>query len=86
MKLHWMTSLSVLQLITSYSVRARLDIILWDPNNQWVLGDLYLACNFPLTTTSVARKLCSVEALQRFLINKQLSVLVVYWFIRAHLQ
>ncbi|KAM7367777.1 hypothetical protein PAMP_014054 [Pampus punctatissimus] len=39
------------ELITSDSVRARLDLLLWEPNNNWVLGDLYLACNFPLTTT-----------------------------------
>ncbi|XP_047430203.1 uncharacterized protein LOC124999364 [Mugil cephalus] len=41
----------VFERITSHSVRARFDLMLWDPNNQWVLGDLYLACNFPLTTT-----------------------------------
>lgn len=39
------------ELITTNSVRARLDILLWDPTNQWVLGDLYLTCNFPLITT-----------------------------------
>ncbi|XP_070781644.1 zona pellucida protein AX 1 [Enoplosus armatus] len=39
------------ELITSDSVRARLDLLLYDPNNNWVLADLYLACNFPLTTT-----------------------------------
>ncbi|GAA6228834.1 uncharacterized protein LOC108895977 [Lates japonicus] len=39
------------ELITSDSIRARLDMLLWDPNNNWVLGDLYLACSFPLTTT-----------------------------------
>lgn len=41
----------VLQLITSDSVKARLDLLLYEPNNNWVLADLYLACNFPLTTT-----------------------------------
>lgn len=41
----------VLQVITSDSLRARLDVVLWDQNNEWVLGDLYLACNFPFTTT-----------------------------------
>ncbi|KAG7222704.1 hypothetical protein INR49_026313, partial [Caranx melampygus] len=40
------------ELITSDSVRARLDILLWDPDNNWLLGDFYLACNFPLTTTT----------------------------------
>ncbi|XP_041832378.1 zona pellucida protein AX 1 [Melanotaenia boesemani] len=39
------------ELITTSSIRARLDVLLWDPRNQWVLGDLYLACNFPLLTT-----------------------------------
>ncbi|XP_044025912.1 zona pellucida protein AX 1 isoform X2 [Siniperca chuatsi] len=38
------------ELITSESVRARIDVLLLDPNN-WLLADLYLACNFPLTTT-----------------------------------
>ncbi|XP_076612518.1 uncharacterized protein LOC143336320 [Chaetodon auriga] len=42
---------SAFELITSDSVRARLDLLLFDPNNNWVLADLYLACNFPLTTT-----------------------------------
>ncbi|XP_029318814.1 uncharacterized protein LOC115028979 [Cottoperca gobio] len=39
------------EMITSDSVRARVDIILLDSTNNWVLADLYLACNFPLTTT-----------------------------------
>lgn len=42
----------VLQLLMSDSVRARLDMLLYEPNNNWVLADFYLACNFPLTTTS----------------------------------
>ncbi|XP_071324031.1 zona pellucida protein AX 1 [Trachinotus anak] len=42
----------VFELITSDSVRARLDVLLWDPTNSWVLDDLYLACNFPLMTTN----------------------------------
>ncbi|XP_028253686.1 zona pellucida sperm-binding protein 2-like [Parambassis ranga] len=37
--------------IASDSIRARLDMLLWDPDNQRVLGDLYLACNFPFSTT-----------------------------------
>ncbi|XP_020497136.2 uncharacterized protein zpax1 [Labrus bergylta] len=37
--------------LTSDSVRARLDVLLFDSINNWVLADLYLACNFPLTTT-----------------------------------
>ncbi|KAM6992412.1 zona pellucida protein AX 1 [Tautogolabrus adspersus] len=40
------------ELLTSDSVRARLDMLLYDPINNWVLADLYLACNFPLTTTT----------------------------------
>ncbi|XP_026196531.1 zona pellucida protein AX 1 [Anabas testudineus] len=43
---------SVFETITSDSVRARLDILLLAPNNNWVLGDLYLTCNFPLMTTN----------------------------------
>ncbi|XP_072312652.1 uncharacterized protein [Eucyclogobius newberryi] len=39
------------EMLESDSVRARLDILLWDANNQWSVGDLYLACHFPLTTT-----------------------------------
>ncbi|XP_041661284.1 zona pellucida protein AX 1 [Cheilinus undulatus] len=39
------------ELLTTDSVRARLDMLLYDPQNNWVLTDLYLACNFPLTTT-----------------------------------
>ncbi|XP_040920443.1 uncharacterized protein LOC121199643 isoform X2 [Toxotes jaculatrix] len=42
---------TVFEVITSDSVRARLDMLLWDPDNNWVLGDLYFACSFPLTTT-----------------------------------
>ncbi|XP_074471789.1 uncharacterized protein LOC141756156 [Sebastes fasciatus] len=39
------------ELITADSIRARVDLLLLDPNNNWVLADLYLACNFPLATT-----------------------------------
>ncbi|XP_070705199.1 zona pellucida protein AX 1 [Pempheris klunzingeri] len=39
------------EIITSDSVRARLDLLLYDPINSWALADLYLACNFPLMTT-----------------------------------
>lgn len=55
--LHWITCLSVLQFLTSDSVRARLDMLLLDSINNWVLADLSLACNFPLTTTS---KMCKL--------------------------
>ncbi|XP_037541818.1 zona pellucida protein AX 1 isoform X2 [Nematolebias whitei] len=41
----------VFEVITTDSIRARLDMLLWDSNNNWVLADLYLACYFPLTTT-----------------------------------
>nr|XP_061843343.1 zona pellucida sperm-binding protein 2-like [Nerophis lumbriciformis] len=37
--------------ITADAIRVRLDMLLWEPNNNWVLGDLYLCCNFPLKTT-----------------------------------
>ncbi|XP_035535234.1 zona pellucida protein AX 1 isoform X1 [Morone saxatilis] len=43
---------TVFELITSDSVRARLDVLLFHPNNNWVLADLYLACSFPLITTN----------------------------------
>uniref|UniRef100_A0A3B4WAJ3 Zona pellucida protein AX 1 n=1 Tax=Seriola lalandi dorsalis TaxID=1841481 RepID=A0A3B4WAJ3_SERLL len=42
---------TVFEIINSDSVRARLDILLWDPINNWLLGDFYLACSFPLMTT-----------------------------------
>ncbi|XP_077567649.1 zona pellucida protein AX 1 [Stigmatopora nigra] len=42
---------TVFEHITSNSIRARLDVMLWEPNNNWLLADLYLACNFPLMTT-----------------------------------
>ncbi|XP_049446348.1 zona pellucida protein AX 1 [Epinephelus fuscoguttatus] len=41
---------TVFELITAYSVRARVDMLVFDHNN-WVLADLYLSCNFPLMTT-----------------------------------
>nr|SOX60636.1 zona pellucida protein X [Solea senegalensis] len=40
------------ELFTSDSLRARLDVILWDPVNEWTLSDLYLSCSFPLITTN----------------------------------
>ncbi|KAM9703800.1 uncharacterized protein ACNS7B_002381 [Menidia menidia] len=45
-------AVTAFEVMTMDSVRARLDVLLWDPVNQWVLGDLYLTCNFPLTTTT----------------------------------
>ncbi|KAM9798216.1 zona pellucida protein AX 1 [Neosynchiropus ocellatus] len=33
------------------SVRARLDLLLWEPNNKWPITDLFLTCHFPMTTT-----------------------------------
>uniref|UniRef100_A0A673BPP8 Zona pellucida protein AX 1 n=1 Tax=Sphaeramia orbicularis TaxID=375764 RepID=A0A673BPP8_9TELE len=39
------------EFLNSDSVRARLDVLLWDSHNEWVLGDLHLACSFPLVTT-----------------------------------
>ncbi|KAM9354958.1 uncharacterized protein KZ484_013134 [Pholidichthys leucotaenia] len=42
---------AVFEMIMSTSIRARLDVTLWEPNGLWMLNDLYLACSFPLTTT-----------------------------------
>ncbi|XP_034388878.1 uncharacterized protein LOC117730924 [Cyclopterus lumpus] len=39
------------ELITSDSLRARVDFFLLHTSNDWVLADLFLSCNFPLTTT-----------------------------------
>ncbi|KAK7907673.1 hypothetical protein WMY93_016285 [Mugilogobius chulae] len=61
------------EMLESDSVRARLDVILWDPKNHWSVGDLYLTCHFPLTTTqcfpngtmtALALKLQSVPGLE----------------------
>ncbi|XP_013871156.1 uncharacterized protein LOC106522625 isoform X2 [Austrofundulus limnaeus] len=41
----------VFESITTESIKARLDVLLWDAKNNWVLGDLYLACYFPLMMT-----------------------------------
>ncbi|XP_014853015.1 PREDICTED: uncharacterized protein LOC106924040 isoform X1 [Poecilia mexicana] len=42
---------SAFELITANSIRARLDVLVWDPITNWILSDLFLACYFPLTTT-----------------------------------
>ncbi|XP_036003215.1 zona pellucida sperm-binding protein 2 [Fundulus heteroclitus] len=42
---------SAFELITTNSVRARLDVLVWDPVTNWILSDLFLACYFPLLTT-----------------------------------
>ncbi|XP_017267297.1 uncharacterized protein zpax1 isoform X2 [Kryptolebias marmoratus] len=42
---------AIFEVITTESIRSRLDMLLWDSKNNWVLGDLYLACYFPLATT-----------------------------------
>ncbi|KAK9531426.1 hypothetical protein VZT92_010852 [Zoarces viviparus] len=39
------------ELITSDSVRTRVDLVLLDPINNWVLSDLYLSCTFPFIAT-----------------------------------
>uniref|UniRef100_A0A8C3AUV7 ZP domain-containing protein n=1 Tax=Cyclopterus lumpus TaxID=8103 RepID=A0A8C3AUV7_CYCLU len=39
------------ELITSDSLRARVDFFLLHTSNDWVVADLFLSCNFPLTTT-----------------------------------
>ncbi|XP_024147461.1 uncharacterized protein zpax1 [Oryzias melastigma] len=43
-------SVTAFEFITTNSVRTRLNMLLWDSVNQWVLGDLYLSCYFPLAT------------------------------------
>ncbi|KAM4713133.1 zona pellucida protein AX 1 [Anableps anableps] len=42
---------SAFELVTINSVRARLDVLVWDPVTTWILSDLFLACYFPLLTT-----------------------------------
>ncbi|XP_062266719.1 uncharacterized protein LOC133973090 isoform X1 [Platichthys flesus] len=42
---------SVYELITSDSLRVRLDVVLWDSINNWVLADLHMSCSFPFLTT-----------------------------------
>ncbi|XP_056284891.1 uncharacterized protein LOC130203019 [Pseudoliparis swirei] len=39
------------ELITSESLRASVDFFLLHTSKDWVLADLFLTCNFPLTTT-----------------------------------
>ncbi|XP_034383778.1 uncharacterized protein LOC117727526 [Cyclopterus lumpus] len=39
------------EMITSDSLRASVDFFLLHTSNDWVLADLFLSCNFPLTTT-----------------------------------
>ncbi|KAK2856122.1 hypothetical protein Q5P01_004857 [Channa striata] len=48
----YMAKDTVFELITSASVKARLEMLLLAPNTTWVLGDLYLSCMFPLVTTT----------------------------------
>ncbi|XP_031178343.1 uncharacterized protein LOC116066418 [Sander lucioperca] len=43
---------TAIELFTSGSVRARVDLLLLDIINNWVLADYFLACDFPLTTTA----------------------------------
>ncbi|KAM4600974.1 zona pellucida protein AX 1 [Polymixia lowei] len=42
---------TVFELLQSFSITARVELILWDSTNNWKLNDLSLACNFPLITT-----------------------------------
>ncbi|CAL8315674.1 unnamed protein product [Lota lota] len=47
------TSLDVaFELFDTSSVKARLDVLLWEPINNWSLNDFSLACYFPLSTTN----------------------------------
>ncbi|XP_026146126.1 uncharacterized protein LOC113120496 [Carassius auratus] len=41
----------VFELMYPSSLRARLDLLLWEPINKWTLSDFSLACNFPMTMT-----------------------------------
>ncbi|XP_030637540.1 zona pellucida sperm-binding protein 2-like [Chanos chanos] len=41
----------VFELVQPSSVRGRLDLYLFDPNNNWILRDFSLACPFPMTMT-----------------------------------
>ncbi|XP_056150119.1 uncharacterized protein LOC130124795 [Lampris incognitus] len=42
---------TVFELVETFSVKARVDLLLWNVDNNWKLGDFSLACNFPLNTT-----------------------------------
>lgn len=33
-------------------------MLLYDPINNWALADLFLACSFPLMTTSMLKYIC----------------------------
>ncbi|KAK2890066.1 hypothetical protein Q8A73_018366 [Channa argus] len=48
----YMAKDAVFEMITSDSVRTRLEMLLLAPNTTWVLGNLYLSCMFPLMTTT----------------------------------
>ncbi|XP_027895362.1 zona pellucida protein AX 1 isoform X1 [Xiphophorus couchianus] len=50
-KVPYTATSSAFELITTNSIRARLDVLVWDPITNWILSDLFLACYFPLTTT-----------------------------------
>ncbi|XP_016411943.1 uncharacterized protein LOC107743289 isoform X3 [Sinocyclocheilus rhinocerous] len=39
------------ELMDVSSLRARIDVLLWEPMNKWTLCDFSLACNFPMTMT-----------------------------------
>ncbi|XP_067239307.1 zona pellucida protein AX 1 [Chanodichthys erythropterus] len=39
------------ELMYPSTLRARLDVLLWEPVNKWSLSDFSLACNFPMTMT-----------------------------------
>uniref|UniRef100_A0A8C1W2W2 Zona pellucida protein AX 1 n=1 Tax=Cyprinus carpio TaxID=7962 RepID=A0A8C1W2W2_CYPCA len=41
----------VFELMYPSSLRARIDVLLWEPMNKWTLSDFSLACNFPMTMT-----------------------------------
>ncbi|XP_067274804.1 zona pellucida protein AX 1 [Pseudorasbora parva] len=39
------------ELMYPSSLRARLDVLIWEPVNKWTLSEFSLACNFPMTMT-----------------------------------
>uniref|UniRef100_A0A8C1FXM9 Zona pellucida protein AX 1 n=1 Tax=Cyprinus carpio TaxID=7962 RepID=A0A8C1FXM9_CYPCA len=41
----------VFELMYASSLRARIDVLLWEPTKKWTLSDFSLACNFPMTMT-----------------------------------
>lgn len=64
-------------MITSDSIRARVDLLLYDHVNNRALADLFLACTFPLITTSMWFKYTCLNTC---------NVLLIHWLFRLLLQ